>query len=111
MDIASEIRAEAARQHLSQRKLAELMGAPRTTVNKKIIGERKITGVDLESFSRALNIPAWELVRRAEEAAEKKASRAMSAHITVHNTPGQIRDFRKIGKPLVTDQRLKGATA
>nr|DAY18094.1 MAG TPA: helix-turn-helix domain protein [Caudoviricetes sp.] len=74
VDIASEIRAEAARQHLSQRKLAELMGAPRTTVNKKIIGERKITGVDLESFSQALNVPAWELVRRAEEAAEKKAS-------------------------------------
>lgn len=68
MDIASEIRAEAARQHLSQRKLAERMGAPHTTVNKKIIGERKITGVDLESFSRALNVPAWELVRRAETA-------------------------------------------
>lgn len=73
MDIASEIRAEAARQHLSQRKLAELMGAPCTTVNKKIIGERKITGDDLEGFSQALNVPAWELVRRAEEAAEKKA--------------------------------------
>lgn len=28
----------------------------------------------LESFSQALNVPAWELVRRAEEAAEKKAS-------------------------------------
>lgn len=74
MDVATELRAEAARQRMHGRTLAKTAGVSHTTVLRKLAGNRRLTVDDLEAFSKALNVPAWELLRRAEEAAEKKAS-------------------------------------
>ncbi|MFJ2297360.1 helix-turn-helix domain-containing protein [Oerskovia paurometabola] len=64
--IAAEIRAERARQKLSQVALAEASGVPRSTLVKLEAGSRPIDMEQLRLIADALGISQWELVQRAE---------------------------------------------
>lgn len=64
--VAAEIRAERARQKLSQVALAEASGVPRSTLVKLEAGTRPIDMEQLRQIADALHISQWELVRRAE---------------------------------------------
>ena len=65
MDIAAEIRAEAARQGIGTADLAEKTGLAYKTVSRKMNGHSGITVEDLFKFADALNVPASALIGRA----------------------------------------------
>lgn len=71
--LASEVRAEAARQRLARTAIAEHLGYTKQTVSQKLNGRIAITVEDLFAIGKLLHVPAAEIYRRAEEAAEKKA--------------------------------------
>ena len=68
MDIAAEIRAEAARQGIGTADLAEKTGLAYKTVSRKTNGRTGITVDELFKFADALNVPASALIGRAEHA-------------------------------------------
>lgn len=72
--LAGEVRAEAARQRLARTAIAEHLGYTKQTVSQKLNGKTAITVEELFAIAKLLNVPAVEIFRRAEEAAEKKAS-------------------------------------
>lgn len=68
MDIAAEIRAEAARHNIGTATLAERTGMSPATVSRKTNGHSQITVEDLFKFAAALDVPASALIGRAEHA-------------------------------------------
>ena len=74
MDIAAEIRAEAARRNIGTATLAERTGMSPPTVSRKTNGHSQITVEDLFKFAAALDVPASTLIARADEHAEPAAA-------------------------------------
>lgn len=76
--VADEVRAEAARQGMrGQSELARKAGLTHPTVRRYFwSGERATTLHALEQVSRALGVPASELVRRAEASEANPAGHA-----------------------------------
>lgn len=68
--INEEIRAEMGRQRVTYADLGRAIGITRQAVQQKLTRELSISHEDLEAFSKVLNVPMWEIVRRAEEQAK-----------------------------------------
>lgn len=66
MDVAAEIRAEAARQGVTFLALAEGSGMSIKTCSRKLRGHSGITTTDLWRLAHVLGVSASELVARAE---------------------------------------------
>lgn len=60
--VAQGLRAEAARQNISRRQLAERMGRSHNWVSRKFNGTTPITVDDLQELADALNVPVVSLV-------------------------------------------------
>ena len=73
MDIESEIRAEMGRKRLGPSEIADKTGINRKRISNSINGHRDLTVTELVSISAAMQVPAWELLRRAQEAPERVA--------------------------------------
>lgn len=71
--LASEVRAEAARQRLSRTAIAEHLGYTKQTVSQKLNGWTDISVEDLFAIAKLLHVPAAEIFRRAEESLTKEA--------------------------------------
>lgn len=68
MSIAEEIRAEIGRQKFTLTRLSRLTKIHPSTLSRKLHKEsRPLTTIEIEKIASVLNIPALELVRRAEE--------------------------------------------
>lgn len=65
--LASEVRAEAARQRLAGTAIAEHLGYTKQTISQKLNGRTAITVEDLFAIAKLLHVPAAEIFRRAEE--------------------------------------------
>nr|DAY22977.1 MAG TPA: helix-turn-helix domain protein [Caudoviricetes sp.] len=65
--LASEVRAEAARQRLAGTAIAEHLGYTKQTISQKLNGKTAITVEDLFAIAKLLHVPAAEIFRRAEE--------------------------------------------
>lgn len=67
MTVASEIRAEMARQRMSVRDLSESSGVSPSTITRKVQNEERRLLVDeINAIGEALGLPGWELMRRAQ---------------------------------------------
>ncbi|VDG76198.1 Helix-turn-helix [Actinobaculum suis] len=67
MDVSAEIRAEMARQGVTVTEVAAAANVSRNWLSSRINGRVAIRLDDLGLVSQALNIPAYEFVRRASE--------------------------------------------
>lgn len=70
-----ELKAEAIRQRKPIEKLASEMQVHPTYLSKTFSGERSLKTTEFARAAKALHISASELVRRAEEAEERKAGK------------------------------------
>lgn len=69
MEISKELRAETARQNLKYVHLAQKLGVSRQAVSQKMRNDQANYSVkELKKYADALNIPASELLSRAEKA-------------------------------------------
>lgn len=74
MSFPAEVRAEMGRQNLKPAALAEMSGVAEATISRKITREqRALTIPEALQIAEALNVPAWELMRRAAAEAEAAA--------------------------------------
>ncbi|MDN6428427.1 MAG: helix-turn-helix transcriptional regulator [Propionibacterium sp.] len=73
MDIASEIRAEMGRRNVGPSEIAESTGINRKRISNTINSHREPTLTELVEIGEALGVPAWEILRRTQEAPEKVA--------------------------------------
>lgn len=63
----AEVRAEMSRQGIRPVNLSKKSGLNESAVSRKIMsGTRKLSLDEVVAISRALGIPAWELMRHAE---------------------------------------------
>ena len=68
MTIASEIRAEMGRDRMTITELADKSALSLSSAKRKVLEEtRAISTDELSRIATALGVPAWELMRRAEE--------------------------------------------
>lgn len=67
MRITAEIRAEMAKQRLSIKALSEQIGMPRTTLSARLNDHSLFDVGELDRVCEALNVPSWELMRRAAD--------------------------------------------
>lgn len=67
MDVAAEVRAEAARRGIAISHLAEAAHITPKTCARKLRGHSGITTTDLWNFAHVLGVNASELVARAEK--------------------------------------------
>lgn len=69
--VASEIRAEMARQRIKQRQLSEVLGVSQAQVSARLQGKVPIDVAELEKIAKFLGVPVTNLisVRAAERAA------------------------------------------
>lgn len=72
MNVALEIRAEAARQQITLKEVAHRMNTYPERLSRAFNGERKLKYSEVIQAANALGVPASELMRRAEKA-EKQA--------------------------------------
>jgi transcriptional regulator with XRE-family HTH domain len=63
--IANNVRAERARRHWTQARLADQIGWPRTAVHEVESGRRRLGPDDLAALCRVFGIPLAELARGA----------------------------------------------
>jgi predicted transcriptional regulator len=71
--LAKVIEAEAERQELSTRQLAELAHIPKTTLYNSITGDRPLKWAEMVAVASALRTRAGTLAIRAEDLAEHDA--------------------------------------
>ena len=67
MNIANAIRAELGWRDMNLTELSEKTGIAQATLSKRMNGHSKFLADDLRKIAHALDMPMWELVRRAEE--------------------------------------------
>lgn len=68
MSVSAEIRAELARRKISYSDVAKHLGTTRQNVWRHLSDDdRSMTDTTLSEFAAFLGVPAWELMRRAEE--------------------------------------------
>lgn len=66
--IAAEIRAEMARQSVTQVRLGTLIGKPQTTVSRWVSGAKPLDVDDLDLIAKALGLTVVDLVSRSWDA-------------------------------------------
>lgn len=67
MDLGKEIKKEAIDRGVNLGELADLAGMKRPYFSVRVNGHRSFTADELARIATALNLPAWELMRRADE--------------------------------------------
>lgn len=67
MDVGTEVKLEAIRQGLQLGTIAKGTGMKRPYFSARVNGHREFSPCELSRIGRILGIPAWELLRRAEE--------------------------------------------
>jgi transcriptional regulator with XRE-family HTH domain len=67
--LGETVRQRRARLGISQEEFANRCGVHRTYVGKVERGEQNVSMASLERIAKGLGVPAWQLVREAEEAA------------------------------------------
>lgn len=67
MDVALEIKAEAARQQITLEEVARRMSSYPERLSRAFSGERELKASEIVDAGNALGVPASELMRRAEE--------------------------------------------
>ena len=76
MQIAAEIRAELGRQRITYAALAEKLQTTRQNIWRILTDDsRPMKDQEIKAIADVLNLDAWLLMRRAEEAETKKAHR------------------------------------
>ncbi len=65
--LAAELRAELARQRLSQRELAKRLGTSQAWVSRRLVGEVEPTPEEISQIAGALGVPASKFRRLANE--------------------------------------------
>lgn len=68
MDVALEIKAEAARQQITLKEVARRMSSYPERLSRAFSGERELKASEIVDAASALGMRASELLRRAEEA-------------------------------------------
>ncbi len=68
-EVLVQVRAEMARQGLTQARLADLLGIPYGTIKARLAGSTSLTIAHLDAIARALGTDASTLMSRAEQAA------------------------------------------
>jgi transcriptional regulator with XRE-family HTH domain len=72
--VSKEVRAEMARQGVSQTMLGRLMGRPQSYVSYRLTGKTSLTLDDLESIAHILHTPLEQLLLIAMPAPRRRAS-------------------------------------
>lgn len=67
--VASEVRAEMARQHVSQRQIAEALGVDQSQVSRRLRGEIALNTTELEQVANFLGVPVTNFLVTPERAA------------------------------------------
>jgi transcriptional regulator with XRE-family HTH domain len=67
--LGESVRQRRMRLGISQEEFANKCGVHRTYVGKVERGEQNVSMASLERIAKGLGVPAWQLVREAEEAA------------------------------------------
>lgn len=68
LSVTAEIRAELARRKASYSDVAKELGTTRQNIWRRLSDDsRAMTDTELGRFANFLGLPAWELMRRAEE--------------------------------------------
>lgn len=67
--VAAEVRAEMARQRMSQSRLAELLGVAQQTISRRIVGEVPFDVSELARVAELLNVPMTQFLGSVERAA------------------------------------------
>lgn len=67
--VAAEVRAEMARQRMSQVKLAELLGVAQQTISRRIVGEVAFDITELVEIARLLDVPVAQFLGSVGRAA------------------------------------------
>lgn len=63
--VAGEVRAEMARQHVSQSEVAQKLGVTQQTLSKRLIGLRPIDLAELEQLAAVLGVPVTQFLNGA----------------------------------------------
>lgn len=71
-EFANELRGESARNRISQVTLSAKSGLSISTIHRLTTAQKTPTLAELNQISSVLNVPASELIRRAELAAQRK---------------------------------------
>lgn len=77
--INEEVRAEMARQRFTYADMARAVGKTRQNTWRKLTADKTISVDDLNEFAQVLTIPAWQIIRRAEEGTSKPTEKKMTA--------------------------------
>lgn len=92
MSLVAEIRAEMGRKGMRPSDLARTTGMSNQKISRMISKETQAVQVeDLEKISKSLGLPAWELMRRAEEN-EEGATCARSGALGNNKKAGHFND-------------------
>jgi transcriptional regulator with XRE-family HTH domain len=67
MDVGTEVKLEAVRQGLQLGSIAKNAGMKRPYFSARVNGHREFSPCELSRIGQVLGVPAWELLRRAEE--------------------------------------------
>lgn len=67
--VAAEVRAEMARQRMSQVKLAELLGVAQQTISRRLVGEVPFDVTELAQIAALLKVPATQFLGAVGRAA------------------------------------------
>lgn len=70
--LAAVLRAEQGSQNVTARELAERTGFAEVSISRWLNGHRDLNTEKLEKLAAALGVPAWELMRRAQERLDKQ---------------------------------------
>ena len=63
--VAGEVRAEMARQHVSQSEVAQKLGVTQQTLSKRLSGLRPIDLAELEQLATVLGVPVTQFLNGA----------------------------------------------
>jgi len=60
--VAAEVRAEMARQQISQEKLASLTGLSQSRISRRLVGDRPFDVTELAAIAIALGVPVMQFM-------------------------------------------------
>lgn len=72
LSLVTELKVEMVRSNCDIGTLAEELGMSRTLLSQKFNGHKDFKYEELQRIAERLQVPAWELIRRAEEAQTRK---------------------------------------
>lgn len=100
--VAAEVRAELARQHISGRQLARLLGEPYSKVGRWTKGDDPLDINELERIGSVIGVSVPDLLLRAtaQEAPPTTQSRHMQPYLTVR-LPAVMYPFGRSTRPVL----------